>query len=110
MNSNTNIISRRAFLKQFASLQKLKNKVVFKLDTYCSSRQKAIQCYFLLQSSSNLLNLVPSSMKWSLPYPTRLKTRLTPIRPDFFSRSPGLGGGGSEAQMPKIKVNINRLK
>ena len=34
-----------------------------------------------------------------------------PIRPGLFSRSPGPGrGGGSEAQMPKIKVNINRLK
>ena len=32
-----------------------------------------------------------------------------PIRPGLFSRSPG-PGGGSEAQMPKIKVNINQLK
>ena len=32
-----------------------------------------------------------------------------PIRPGFFSRAPGQGGG-SEASMPKIKVNINRLK
>ena len=31
------------------------------------------------------------------------------IRPSLFSRSPG-PGGGSEAQMPKIKVNINQLK
>ena len=34
---------------------------------------------------------------------------LNPIRPSLFIRSPGLRGG-SEAQMPKIKVNINRLK
>ena len=33
---------------------------------------------------------------------------LNPIRPGLFSRSPG--PGGSEAQMPKIKVNINQLK
>ena len=32
-----------------------------------------------------------------------------PIRPGLFSRSPGPGGGkgGSEAQMPKIKFNID---
>ena len=37
---------------------------------------------------------------------------LNPIRPGLFSRSPGPGGGGrgSEARMPKIKVNIKRLK
>ena len=29
MNSDTNIISRRAFLKEFASLQRLKNKAGF---------------------------------------------------------------------------------
>ena len=34
---------------------------------------------------------------------------LNPIRPGLFSRSPG-PGGGSEAQMPKIEVNINQLK
>ena len=34
--------------------------------------------------------------------------QLNPIRPGLFSRSPG--PGGSEAQMPKIKVNINQLK
>ena len=36
-----------------------------------------------------------------------------PIRPGLFSRSPGpggKGGGGSEVRMPKIKVDINRLK
>ena len=31
---------------------------------------------------------------------------LNPIRPGLFSRSPG-PRGGSEAQTPKIKVNIN---
>ena len=39
--------------------------------------------------------------------------KLNPIRPGRFSRSPGPrrgGGGGAEARMPKIKVNINRLK
>ena len=38
---------------------------------------------------------------------------LNPIRPDFFSHSPGMGEGGgesSEAQMTKIKLYINRLK
>ena len=34
---------------------------------------------------------------------------LNPIRPCLFSRSPG-PGGGSEAQIPKIEVNINQLK
>ena len=34
--------------------------------------------------------------------------KFNPIRPGLFSRSPG--PGGSEAQMPKIKVNINQLK
>ena len=34
---------------------------------------------------------------------------LNPIRPGLFSHLPGLGGG-SEAQMPKIKVKINQLK
>ena len=34
---------------------------------------------------------------------------LNPIRPGLFSRSPG-PRGGSEARMPKIKVNINWLK
>ena len=38
-----------------------------------------------------------------------LLSGLNPIRPGLFSRSPG-PGGGSEAQMPKIKVNINQLK
>ena len=35
-----------------------------------------------------------------------------PIRPGLFSRSPAQegGGGGLEAQLPKIKVNINRFK
>ena len=33
---------------------------------------------------------------------------LNPIRPGLFSRSPG-PRGGSEARMPKIKVNINWL-
>ena len=33
---------------------------------------------------------------------------INPIRPGLFSRSPG--PGGSEAQMPKIEVNINQLK
>ena len=37
-----------------------------------------------------------------------------PVRPGLFSRSPGAaggrGGGGSELQTPKTKVNINRLK
>ena len=31
---------------------------------------------------------------------------LNPMRPGLFSRSPGLRGG-SEARMPKIKVDIN---
>ena len=31
-----------------------------------------------------------------------------PIRPGFFSRSPG--PGRSDARMPKIKVNISQLK
>ena len=35
--------------------------------------------------------------------------QFNPIRPGLFSRSPG-PGRGSEAQMPKIKVNINQLK
>ena len=37
---------------------------------------------------------------------------LNPIRPGLFSHSPGPTGrgGGSEARMTKIKVNINRLK
>ena len=34
---------------------------------------------------------------------------INPIRPGLLSRSPG-PGGGSEAQMPKIKVKINQLK
>ena len=34
---------------------------------------------------------------------------VNPIRPGLFSRSPG-PRGGSEARMPKIKVNINRLE
>ena len=38
-----------------------------------------------------------------------METRLNPIRPGLFSRSPG-PGGSSEAQMPKIKVNVNQLK
>ena len=36
--------------------------------------------------------------------------KFDPIRPGLFSRSPGPRGGGSEARMQKIKVNINRLK
>ena len=32
--------------------------------------------YFSLQSDLSLLNLVLSSMKWSLPYSTRPETRL----------------------------------
>ena len=67
MNSDTNIISHRAFLKWSASLQKLKTKMFFKLETYCLSRQKAmafkVMYYSSLQSNSNLLNLVLSSMK-----------------------------------------------
>ena len=40
-----------------------------------------------------------------------LFTNLNPIRPDLFSVLQARGGGaGSEAQVPKIKVNINRLK
>ena len=35
---------------------------------------------------------------------------IDPIRSGLFSRSPGQRGGCPEAQMPKIKVNINRLK
>ena len=35
--------------------------------------------------------------------------QFNPIRPGLFSCSPG-PGGGSEAQMAKIKVNINQLK
>ena len=35
------------------------------------------------------------------------KKIINPIRPGLFSRLPG-PGGGSEAQMPKIKVNINQ--
>ena len=38
---------------------------------------------------------------------------INPIRPSLFSRSPGPRGGGmggSEARMPKIKLNINWLK
>ena len=38
-----------------------------------------------------------------------LETRLNPIRPGLFSRSLG-PRGGSEAWMPKIKVNNNWLK
>ena len=37
-----------------------------------------------------------------------MKVCFNPASPGLFSRSAGLGG--SEAQMPKIKVNINRLK
>ena len=37
------------------------------------------------------------------------RVTLNPIRPGLFSRSPG-PGGGSEARMAKIKVNINLLK
>ena len=36
-------------------------------------------------------------------------SNFNPIMPGLFSRSPG-PGGGSEAWMPKIKVNINWLK
>ena len=46
----------------------------------CLSRQKSmalmVLCYFALQPlqfNISLLNLVLSSMKWSLPYPTRPK-------------------------------------
>ena len=46
------------------------------------SKQKArafkVMYYFYLQSNSSLLNLVLSCMKWSLPFPTRSKTRLKP--------------------------------
>ena len=39
---------------------------------------------------------------------------INPIKTGLFSRSSGGGGGGggegSEAQMPKLKVNINQLK
>ena len=35
-----------------------------------------------------------------------IQINFNPIRPDLFSRSPG-PRGGSEARMPKIKVNIN---
>ena len=52
---------------------------------------------------------VPEERKTS-----RSKTIFNPIRLGLFSRSPGprgVGGGrGSEAQTPKIKVNINQLK
>ena len=74
MNSDTNIISQRAFLKESASLQKLKTKLFFKLDTYCLSRQKTIPLkvmrYFSLQINLSLLNSIPSSINWSLPDPT----------------------------------------
>ena len=38
--------------------------------------------------------------------------QLDPIKPGLFSRSPGRGGGGggSETQVPKIKINIKRMK
>ena len=41
--------------------------------------------------------------------PRLLPIYLNHIRPGLFSRSPG-PRGGSEAQMPNIKVNINQLK
>ena len=51
------------------------------------------------------------SQSWSLLGHHEMNS-INPIRPGLFSRSPGPieGGGGSEAQMPKIKVNINRFK
>ena len=55
MNSDTNIISRRAFLK-VCQPTKAKNKDIFNLITYFFSRQKAIafktMYYFSLQSDS----------------------------------------------------------
>ena len=46
----------------------------FSSKTHCLSRKttvafKVMYSLFSLQSNSNLLNLVLSSMKWSLPYP-----------------------------------------
>ena len=38
------------------------------------------------------------------------KNRYYKWKQSLFSRSPGPRKGGSEARMPKIKVNINRLK
>ena len=80
MNSVTIIIGWRAFLKESAILRKLKNKVASQAKHILLSRRKAVEFkglhYFPLQFNLSLLNWVFSSVKWSLPYPTRPKTRL----------------------------------
>ena len=51
-------------------------------------------------TSSKILTLLIETVTWGI---------LNPIGPGLFSRSPG-PRGASEARMPEIKVNINRLK
>ena len=86
MNSDTNIISHHAFLKYSASLQKRKNKDIFQARHILSGQNVMafkVMYYFSLQSNSSLLNLVLSSMKWSLPY-LWLQLHGAIYRPDSF--------------------------
>ena len=80
VNSDPNIISRRTFLKESASLLELKTMLIFKLDVYVQKAMALKALYFFYQKSNlsnlSLLNLLLSSMKWSLSHPTRPKTRL----------------------------------
>ena len=46
-----------------------------------------VMYYSSLQSNSSLLNLVLSSMRWSLTYPTRPKTRLKDQRGTLYTEA-----------------------
>ena len=67
-----------------------------------------------LPFSTPFRNVIWLKLSWNEVQGTvpLLHSSLNPIRPGLFSHSPGpvRGGGGSEARIPKLKVNINRLK
>ena len=68
------------------------NSLIRNLNGWTMSRRKAVKIHSFRGSTVQELDLF-----------------INPIRPGLFSRSPG-PGEGSEAQMPKIGVNINQLK
>ena len=78
------------------------------LQSKCVSKELYVK--YLKQYKSH--NITPPGLKLQktaqikfLKHKQTWQQSLNPIRPGLFSRSPG--PGGSEARMPKIKVNIN---
>ena len=64
----------------------------------------------IFQNTGSFIGICVKSIRPALLYWLSLSNKsFNPIRPGLFSRSLG-PGGGSEAQMPKIEVNINQLK